>query len=85
MALLKMEVLKPPPPMNFNANNAADAWDKWETRFSSYHKAAKLNKKDKDVQVAILLKLAGPDALAICKTFKFKEREVALVNGQETV
>ena len=68
-----MEVLKPPEPMNFKASNTADAWDKWAARFSNYFKAAELKKKDADVQVAILLELAGPDSLTIHKMFTFAE------------
>ena len=70
-----MEVLKPPSPMNFKAKNTADAWDRWEARFRNYHKAAELKKKDRDVQVAIMLEVAGPDALAIHKTFKYADDE----------
>lgn len=70
-----MEVLKPPGPMNFKANNAADTWDKWLAQFMNYFKAAELKKNDKDVQVAILLQLAGPASLAIQKTFKYSEVE----------
>ena len=46
----------------FTASNAVDAWDKWAARFPKYFKAAELKKKDADVQVAILLELAGSDS-----------------------
>ena len=80
-----MEVLKPPAPMNFKAQNCADAWDKWETRWCNYFKAAELGKKDRDVQVAILLEVAGPDALTIHKTFKFDPPEVVMRDGHEVI
>ena len=66
-----MDVLKPPGRMDFKASNVADAWDKWSARFRNHHTAAELKKKDADVEVAILLELAGPDALAIHRTFHF--------------
>ena len=78
-----MEVLKPPGPMNFKASDAADTWDKWAARFSNYFKAAELKKKDADVQVTILLELAGPAFLAIQKTFTFAEGDN--VNDYELV
>ena len=70
-----MDILKPPGPMNFNAANAADAWDKWAAGFKNYFKAAELMKEEADVQVAILLVLAGPDSLAIHNTFHYYQGE----------
>ncbi len=71
----KMDFLKPPAPMNFKASNVADAWDKWSARFRNYHTAAELKKKSAEVQAAIMLEVAGPDALIIRKTFTFTEDE----------
>ena len=67
-----MDVLNPPPQMNFNSANAADEWDCWEVYFCNYLKVVEMNKKEKDVQVAILLEVAGPDALTIHKTFQYE-------------
>ena len=50
-----MEMAKPPGPMGFKSVNAADAWDKRDGHFSNYFKATKLKKKDRGVQIAILL------------------------------
>ena len=69
-----MEMLKLPGPMGFKSVNAADAWDKRDRHFRNYFKAAELKKKD---QVAILLELAGPDSLAISRTFTYKEATLA--------
>ena len=68
-----MEMLKSPGTMDFKSVNAADAWDKWDRRFRNYFKVAEMKKNDRDVQAAILLKLAGPDSLAISRTFTYKE------------
>ena len=59
----------------FQCINVAEAWDKWSARFKNYHTAAELEKKKAAVQVAILLELAGPDALPIHKTFTFSDHE----------
>ena len=69
--------------MNFKASNAANARDKWAARFSNYFKVSELKIKDADVQVAILLELAGPDSLAIHKAFTFAEGDN--VNDYELV
>ena len=42
-----------------------------------------MKKKDKDVEVAILLEVARPDPLPLHKTFKLKAREVTMQNGHE--
>ena len=60
-----MEYLRPPGPMNFKTVNATDTWDKGAECFKNYFKTAKLKKRDGNVQVAILLELAGPDSLAM--------------------
>ena len=70
-----MHFLKPPSPMNCNASNVAKARDKWSARYNNYHTALEVEEKKLAVQVAILLELASPDALAIRKTFTFSDGE----------
>ncbi len=62
---------KPPANFLFDSTNLDDAWRRWETQFENYHVACELDKKDKKVQVAILLNAAGPDAQEIHSQFKF--------------
>ena len=70
-----LQIMKPPAAMDFSATNVADTWTKWRSRFENYFIAAELKNKPKAVQVAILLQLAGPDALDIFNTFQFGDGE----------
>ena len=70
-----MDVLKPPGQFHFNDTNLDDAWRRWERQFRTYFAACELSKKDKKVQVAILLHAAGPEAQEIHRQFEFAEGE----------
>ena len=70
-----MDVLKPPGQFHFKVTNLDDAWRRWERQFRTYFAACELLKKDKKVQVAILLHAAGPEAQEIHKQFELPEGE----------
>ena len=53
-----MDMLKPPGHMD-------EAWHRWEQTFKTYFLVCEIGKKDPDVQVAILLHAAGPEAQEI--------------------
>ena len=70
-------MLKAPNAMSFRSPNLAEAWRRWEQQFTMYHRAAELAKKPEATQTAILLNIAGPEALDIYHTFTFAEGEDA--------
>lgn len=67
--------LEAPRPDEFQGQQCCGRVGQVAGSITNYFKAAELKKKDKDVQVAILLELAGPDSLAIQKTFKYSGDE----------
>ena len=64
-----METLKAPTHMNFGSSNVANSWRKWEQQFRIYFQAAEVEKKSRQTQIAILLNVAGPEALETFNTF----------------
>ena len=54
-------------PGNFNpiGSELTSGWKKWVEQYDFYMKAKQKDKKDSDVQVAILLTLLGPDSMDI--------------------
>ena len=70
-----MDSLKPPSPIDFHSGNVADSWQRWKRQFEIYFAAAKLNKKAKATQEAILLHAAGPEAQDIHRAFSWSEAE----------
>ena len=64
-----MEKLKAPSSMQFGAAKVAETWRRWEQHFRIYYAAAELDKKAPKTQVAILLNVAGPEALDVYNTF----------------
>ena len=70
-----MDVLKPPGHFHFNDTNLDDALRRWERQFRTYFAACELSKKDKKVQVDILLHAAGLEAQEIHRQFEFAEGE----------
>ena len=59
---VKMDVLKLTGRMNFQATNLDEAWRKWEQLFHMYFNTCEIAKKVNDVQVALLLHAAAPEA-----------------------
>ena len=66
-----MDSFKPPDVFCFDGPNIAQRWTRWQKQFQTYYKACELGKKDKDVQVAILLHNAGPEAQEIYEQFQY--------------
>ena len=63
-----MDKLQPPGPLNLQGN-LAENWRKWKQQFQLFSSASGLSEKDKKVQSAMLLHLAGEEALEIYNTF----------------
>ena len=70
-----MEKLRAPAAMQFDVSNVAEAWRKREMQFETYFDATEVGKKAKKTQAAILLTIAGAEALDIFQTFAFGEGE----------
>ena len=68
-----MDKFHAPEPFSFDGPDVAQRWTRWEKTFRIYLKAAELKKKPKDIQVAILLNNAGPEAQEIHEHFEFDE------------
>ena len=68
-----MEHFRAPEPFSFDGPNVAQRWNRWEKQFNTFFTACELVKKDKAVQVAILLHTAGTDAQEIHEQFQFAE------------
>ena len=66
-----MDKLSPPKQLNLQGN-MAENWHKWKQRFELFAAASGLSEKDEKVQVAMLLHVAGPDALEIYNTFSWE-------------
>ena len=64
--------------MSFTLGNVAENWRRWEQQFEVYYKACELKKRDKAVQVAILLHAAGPEAQEIHETFVYEGEDDVL-------
>lgn len=54
-----MDKLRAPPALQFAVTNLAETCRKWQKQYRVYHTAAELSKKDKAIQAAILLNVAG--------------------------
>ena len=50
-------------------------WKRWKQRFELYLKAAEADRKDEEIQVAILLHCIGEDGLEAFNTFEFEREE----------
>ena len=61
------------PPTQFTFQNPEE-WKGWITRYLHFHRAAKLYKEEKDVQISSLLYSMGPEADDIYKTFTNTDR-----------
>ena len=68
-----MENFKAPDAFSFDGLNVAQRWTRWQKQFQMYFTACELGKKSKEVQVAILLHSAGPEAQEIHEQFQFTE------------
>ena len=64
-----MSQLRTPRELNFNAENLAEEWRRWEKSFKIYYAAAELASKTVSTQVAILLNCAGEAARDIFDNF----------------
>ena len=64
-----MEFFKPPGPIAFDSSNLDEAWRSWEQQFRTFFTACELTNKPKEVQVAILLHTAGPEAQEVFNQF----------------
>ena len=72
---VQMGVFKPPGHMNFQAMDLDEAWWRWEQQFGTYCTECETTKKSTNVQVAILLHAAGPEAQEIHSHFSFATGE----------
>ena len=64
-----MSQLHTPRELNFNAENLAEEWRRWEKSFKIYYAAAELASKTVITQVAILFHCAGEAARDIFDNF----------------
>ena len=63
-----MEQFKPPSPLSLEGNTS----ENWKQRFKLYLKATKADRKDEEIQVAILLHCIEEDSLEAFNTFEFE-------------
>ncbi|KPJ14707.1 hypothetical protein RR48_06881 [Papilio machaon] len=80
--------LQPPPPFRFDdsvsnvtSGNITREWSKWKNSFKIYMKAIKLDKETPDVQVNVLLHVAGEKCQEIFEQFneQFRTAEDLLI------
>ena len=72
--------LPPPPNFEIHDRNAAELWKEWRQRWECYAAATELEKKNSEVQVAVLLTVIGPEAHKVYNTFQFSgERNLKAV------
>ena len=69
-----MEQFKPSSPLSLEGNTSEN-WKRWKQRFELYLKATEADRKDKEIQVAILLHCIGEDGLEAFKTYEFEREE----------
>lgn len=62
-----------PGSLNVTDGNVADNFKRWKRDYEVYMTATSSNKKDKEVQTAILLHCAGPQVLEIYDQFEWTE------------
>ena len=68
-------VLPPPSSFDIHDRNAAELWKEWRERWQCYAMATELCKKDKEVQVSVLLTVIGPEAHKVFHTFQLTAEE----------
>ena len=69
------KLFRAPEAFEFEGNDAAQRWNRWEKGFRTFFIASEYKKKPKDIQVAILLNCAGTEAQEIHETFQFDDEE----------
>ncbi|KAJ8029680.1 hypothetical protein HOLleu_29132 [Holothuria leucospilota] len=69
-----MERYKPPPPLSLQGN-LAENFKRWKQRFQLYLEASELSTKPEKHQCAVLLHVAGDEALELYNTFTFADEE----------
>ncbi|XP_063367606.1 uncharacterized protein LOC134656020 [Cydia amplana] len=69
-------ILPPPPPFSFvnslenvTTGNLSKEWEKWKNAFLIYYEACELSKKDKKVQLSILLHIIGEQCREVYEQF----------------
>ncbi|XP_063633409.1 uncharacterized protein LOC134804330 [Cydia splendana] len=69
-------ILPPPPPFSFvnslenvTTGNLSKEWEKWKNAFLIYYEACELTKKDKKVQLSILLHVIGEQCREVYEQF----------------
>ncbi|XP_061708214.1 uncharacterized protein LOC133518568 [Cydia pomonella] len=69
-------ILPPPPPFlfvnsleNVTTGNLSKEWEKWKNSFLIYYEACELSKKDKKVQLSILLHIIGEQCREVHEQF----------------
>ena len=67
--------LVPPKMLNLTGGNLAKNWRRWKQRFELFSSATWLSVKDKKVQAATLLHIAGTEALEVYNTFSWENDE----------
>ena len=80
-----MEFFKPPGCIAFGSSNLDETWRSWEQQFRTFFTACELNNKPKEVQVAILLHTAGPEAQEVFNQFVFQTagQGKTMTNGKQ--
>lgn len=68
------EQFKPPSPLSLEGNTSEN-WKRWKQRFELHLKATEADRKDEEIQVAILLHSIGEDGLEVFNTFEFEREE----------
>ncbi|KAE8291509.1 Retrovirus-related Pol polyprotein from transposon 17.6 Protease [Larimichthys crocea] len=69
-----MESVKPPEPLNWTGNVDCE-WQTFKQRFKLYLQALGLDTKSDARKIALLLTVAGPQAVEVYNTFVFAERD----------
>lgn len=69
-----MESVKPPDPLNWTGNVDCE-WRTFKQRFNLYLQALGLDNKSDARKIALLLTVAGPQAVEVFNTFVFAERD----------
>lgn len=69
-----MESVKPPEPLNWTGNVDCE-WRTFKQRFNLYLQALGLDNKPDARKIALLVTVAGPQAVEVINTFVFAERD----------
>ena len=65
------KLFRSPEVFSFDGPDVAQQWNRWEKAYRTYFVASEYKKKPKEIQVAILLNCAGPEAQEVHEQFEF--------------